>query len=233
MKNSLIQHKKSDDNVAKRFMSNVFLNIKKHLNINFTRLSKKKREIDDCVNHLLNQINAADTYTHRHCVEVANISEIFAKRLNLPLKTIKKIYAAALIHDIGKTEIPNEILNKNGTLSPSERTLIKNHSTLGVKKIEEEYPELKELLPIIKYHHESWNGAGYPNGLSANEIPLEAQIISIVDSYHAILGRNYSQTTTPYEACKMLLNGAGSKWNPYLVFKFVKLIMSGATTLST
>ena len=183
----------------------------------------------ECVTELLELIEEKDLYTTIHSKEVANISVLFAKRLQFSEDKIKLIRNAALLHDVGKTEISKKILNKKTVLNKKERATIVNHAILGAKKIEMEYPELKELAPLIRHHHESWNGTGYPSRLSCNEIPIESQIISIADSYHAILGRCYSKKCPPHEACKILLNGAGSQWNPYLIFKFVKFIMSNST----
>ena len=229
MVNINIQIKNYGYNFCSNFVTKTISKVSKILNPYKLKFKKTQRTIDFCIQELLKKIDEKDKYTTTHCLEVANLAELFARRLQLTEEKVRLVKNAALLHDIGKIEIPQNILEKTSCLSKEERSIIKNHSLLGVKKIEKEYPELKAFIPAIKYHHEAWNGKGYPANLSGDEIPIEAQIISIADCYHAILGRNYSKNLSPYEACKTLLNGAGSQWNPYLVFKFVKFIMSSNT----
>ena len=190
------------------------------------------RTVKQCIDELLSKLEKADKYTKKHSMEVARIAEIFAKRLSLPQEEVNKIRNAALLHDIGKIDLPKEILNASKKLTHDQRELVKNHTIYAEQKLKREYPELEELIPSIKYHHEYWNGQGYPFRLKDQEIPRSAQIIAIVDNYNALLGRKYSYPMPAYEVCKILLNGAGTQWNPYLVFKFVKFIMSDSTIQS-
>jgi len=191
------------------------------------------RTIKQCIDELMSKLEKADKYTKQHSIEVSQVAEVFAKRLSLPQEEVNKIKYAALLHDIGKIDLPKKILNASKKLSHKERELVKNHTILAEKKLKKEYPELTDLIPLIKYHHEYWNGHGYPFNLKNQEIPQSAQIIAIVDNYNALLGRKYSSRMPIHEVCKILLNGAGSQWNPYLVFKFVKFIMSDSTAQST
>jgi len=185
-----------------------------------------KRSIQRCINDLLAKLEETDKYTVNHSKEVAEISELFARKLNLPEDKVEKVKQAALLHDVGKIDIPEKILNKPKSLCPEELTVIQEHSQLGAEKISTKYPELKELIPAIMAHHEHWNGAGYPAKLSKTQIPIESRIISIADTYHAMRGRCYRKSASVHESCKTLLEGAGSQWDPILTDKFVKLVLT-------
>lgn len=191
------------------------------------------RSIKQCIDELLCKLEKLDSYTVQHSRDVAQVAELFAKRLCLEPEVIEKIKQAALLHDIGKMELPQELLKTSKKLTKEKRELIKKHTIYATNILENDYPELSDLVPTIKHHHECWNGSGYPCKLKQNEIPLSAQIISIVDNYNALLGRSYSETMPIHEVCKILLNGAGTQWNPYLVYKFVKFIMSNSTQTTT
>ncbi len=183
----------------------------------------KLRSVNQCVNELLRKLEETDRYTLQHSLAVSKISAAFAKSLSLKPEQVERVKYAALLHDVGKTYIPRSILNKPKSLLPSEREVIETHSILGAQKISKEYPELQEFTAAIKHHHENWNGGGYPARLSSTQIPIEARIISIADTYHALLGRHYKDGSHK-QACSTLLEGAGKQWDPALVDKFINFI---------
>jgi HD-GYP domain-containing protein (c-di-GMP phosphodiesterase class II) len=147
-----------------------------------------------------------------------------AEKLSWGREEKEKLKKAALLHDLGKIGIPDNILHKRGALTDEEYKLIKQHEIIGVK-ILEPLKELKEILPWILYHHEHWDGTGYPHGLSGDAIPEAAQIISICDVYDALsTGRDYKKAFSYEETSKFLLGGKGTQFNPRLLDIFIGII---------
>jgi len=131
---------------------------------------------------------------------------------------------AALLHDIGKLAVPDEVLKKKGTLTEREVEVIKKHPSLGYA-IAQKSPHLKSMLPGILYHHERWDGTGYPEGLKGEEIPVVARIISMVDAYHAMMTkRPHSHALTPQEARDELRRSAGTQFDPRIVDAFLGIL---------
>lgn len=196
-------------------------------NINDVLIDKAKiTEQLNNVNKVLLKIFKKDKYTNKHVLMVAKYAEILAKEIKLTDENIKKVKISAMLHDVGKISIPNEVLQKEGTLTDIEWQTMKKHSELGALYIEKNYPNLKEYIPGIKYHHEKWDGTGYPSSLKGAEIPLEARIIAIVDTYHALTeDRIYRKKMTNQEAINVLKKGAGSQWDADLVKHFINALV--------
>ena len=130
-------------------------------------------------------IESADGYTHGHCGRVADYALRVARALELGEGELTAIRLGAYLHDVGKVRVPHEILNKNGPLTPEEFTIIKQHPVWGLELLAAiEFPW--DIKPIIRWHHEKFDGTGYPDGLQGDEIPLAAQIVCIADVYDAI-----------------------------------------------
>lgn len=179
---------------------------------------KTKSEI---INHLLNLINQHDAGTAKHSYKVANMAVAFAIKLNLSLQTIEDITTAALLHDIGKIRIPKNILNKPGKLTGNEFQIIKKHSQYGFE-ILKNTNQLRHIAEVVLCHHEKINGKGYPAGKTGKEIPLIAQILSIIDVYEAITSdRIYRKAMTQKEAFQIIYDGMGTHFNSTLVKKFL------------
>lgn len=131
---------------------------------------------------------------------------------------------AGTLHDIGKLAVPNEILNKPGPLSAEERALMNLHPLIGEAMLER-LPSAAAILPAVRHHHERWDGTGYVDGLAGEAIPMLARIIALSDSYDAMTeGRPYQGPRSPEEACRELLAGSGSQFDPYLCVQFVSML---------
>lgn len=177
-------------------------------------------------------IEAKDTYTKGHSNAVSVFSEKLAKALKLSNKEIKNIKLGALLHDVGKIGIPENILRKSDNLNDEEWNIMKQHPTIGVKKVLKPIEILKDLIPIVEHHHENWDGSGYPAKLKGEEIPLGARIVAIADAYHALISdRPYRKGLEISKAIEILTAGAGIQWEKSLVMKFIDLIPELSTTI--
>lgn len=153
-----------------------------------------------------------------HCKKVAYYSvmifSVIMTRYGLTDLDRKNLFLAALLHDIGKLKIPPEILNKAEALTPEEFSKIKNHSIYSLEVLNE-YHFLRPLMPIIRYHHERFDGKGYPDGLHGNKIPLLSRIISVADSFDAITSfRPYKKALSVNYAVQELMEKSGTQFDP-------------------
>jgi HD-GYP domain-containing protein (c-di-GMP phosphodiesterase class II) len=154
---------------------------------------------------------------------IASISVAMARRLDLPEVEIDRLRVAALLHDLGKVAVPEEILEKPGALTSAEWRTVVQHPRIG-QVILEQATALRDAIPIILHHHERYSGHGYPFGLRANEIPLGARIVAIADAYDAMVhDRPYKLAVTHDEAIEELRRNAGTQFDPQLVTMFCDL----------
>ena len=178
-------------------------------------------------------IDAKDPYTHGHSFRVAQYSLELAKRINLSSEAQEELYYIALLHDIGKVGIPDHILNKPGSLTPEERTIIQTHTNIG-GDILKEYPALSQLDSGARYHHERYDGKGYPSGLAGSDIPLYARIICVADSYDAMsCDRCYRPRLTNEAIMKELLNCSGTQFDPDIATHMIQMIQDNFQPLPT
>ncbi len=176
---------------------------------------------------LAGAIDAKDPYTKDHSTLVAKYSEALARAINLPENEIERIRLGALLHDVGKIGIPERVLQKEGPLSDEEWVIMKQHPTIGAEKVLMPNASLRDLIPIVKYHHERIDGKGYPEGLSNGDIPLAAKIVAIADTYHALTSdRPYRKGMNIEKAISILEEGAGSQWDADLVRTFISIAPS-------
>ncbi len=153
------------------------------------------------------------------------LATLLAKRFNLDKNSIDKLKIAVLLYDIGNTMLPKEILSKTSPLSEDERFSIKQHPVIAAREILEPISSIVDVIPIIEKHHENWNGTGYPNNLSGENIPLESQIILIIDSYFALLeNRPYRKALSKEDALNTILEDSNSKWSAKLANEFIATI---------
>lgn len=146
-------------------------------------------------------------------------SEI-ARRLGLPARSVQDVEFAALLQEIGKVSIPYAILNKQEPLTPEEEEVLKLHGVLSQRMLEQ-VPSLARLAPLIRHHHENWDGTGYPDGLQAEEIPLVSRILHIVDDYvDALRGKNMDDASLRLQALEQLEAGKGTLYDPQLLEVF-------------
>jgi putative nucleotidyltransferase with HDIG domain len=168
-------------------------------------------------------VDAKDQITHGHIRRVQVYATELAKRLGVSdAQQLKAIETAALLHDMGKLAIPEHILNKPGPLTPAEFQRMKQHADLGadlLSSIRFPYP----VVPIVRHHHESWDGTGYPNGISRTDIPLGARILAVVDCFDALTSdRPYRPRLTVEDAFAILRERRGTTYDPIVVDTFSK-----------
>lgn len=170
---------------------------------------------------LINTLEAKDKYTVGHSQRVEKYAEIIAQGINLPKDQIALIKMAALLHDIGKIGIPDSIINKPGKLTEEEWVNMKKHPAKGTQ-ILTPIDYLKQAREFVIDHHEHFDGSGYPAGLKGDEIPIEAQIISIADTFDAITtGRHYKRAVSFDEAVNEILKNKGTQFGDKAVAGFL------------
>ncbi len=148
-----------------------------------------------------------------------------AKRFDLPKEDIDNLRIAVLLYDIGNLMLPSNLLQKASPLTDKEREEIKHHPVIAAREILQPISYIQDVLPIIEHHHENWDGSGYPNKISKEEIPLTSQIILIVDQYFALIEhRPYRSKMSSRDAIEIIKADAGKKWNENLVSEFISLI---------
>lgn len=152
-----------------------------------------------------------------HANAVSDLATAIAAVMELDPKDASRIGMAALLHDIGKVAVPDVLLQKSGPLSPQERQLLHDHADLGAQILEVS-PFLYDLVPMVRHHHERWDGCGYPGRLKGADIPLAARIIAVADAYDAMLqAQPYQASRSPEEARAELQRGAGTQFDPAIV----------------
>lgn len=176
---------------------------------------------------LAGAIDAKDPYTKGHSTTVSKFSEALARAINLPEKEVERITLGALLHDVGKIGIPETVLKKEGPLSDDEWAIMKQHPVIGVEKVLQPNPNLRDLIPIVRHHHERIDGTGYPDNLTNKDIPLAAKIVAIADTYHALISdRPYRKGMNIEKAISILEEGAGSQWDENLIRTFIQIAPS-------
>ena len=147
------------------------------------------------------------------------------KRFDLPKEDIDNLRVAVLLYDIGNLMLPQDLLQKATPLTDEEKAKIKNHPVIAAREILKPISYVQDILPIIEHHHENWDGSGYPNKISKDEIPLTSQIILIIDEYFALIEpRPYRAKLSSRDALEIIKADSGKKWNKTLVQEFISLI---------
>ncbi|MBR4781595.1 MAG: HD-GYP domain-containing protein [Lachnospiraceae bacterium] len=173
-----------------------------------------QRLFEQTATALVNAIDAKDTYSHGHSIRVAEYSEKIAKMLGKSDEECHKIYYAALLHDVGKIGISNGIINKKGKLTPEEYDVIKQHPVMG-NQILSSIVEYPYLSIGAHYHHERYDGRGYPNHLKGDDIPEIARIISVADAYDAMSSNRSYRAAIPQQLVREeIVKGAGTQFDP-------------------
>ena len=172
-------------------------------------------------------IDAKDPYTRGHSERVANLSRTIARHLGLPEETRQKIWIAALLHDVGKIGVEDRVLRKVGQLTDEEYEQMKQHTVIGAEIISS-IEQLRETIPVIRWHHEAWNGRGYPDGKKGEEIPLWARIVCVADTFDAITtNRPYQKAFDLEEATGIVTKLTGSRFDAKVVTAFFRAHENG------
>ncbi len=186
----------------------------------------------ELANSLAGAIDAKDPYTKGHSTSVSRYSEALARAINLPEDEVQRIKLGALLHDVGKIGIPESVLKKPDKLSDEEWEIMKQHPVIGAEKVLEPNEALRDLMPMVKYHHERVDGRGYPDQLKGEEIPLAARIVAVADTYHALISdRPYRKGLSVDTACQILKDGAGTQWDADLVRHFIGIAPALSTSI--
>lgn len=166
---------------------------------------------------LAEAVDAADHYHDRQRIELVSIAGEMAERLGLGEEQTDSLALAVCLHDIGKIGVPNPLLQKSGTLSTEEMELVRRHPEIGAQLLAKG-KHLENLVSAIHYHHENWDGSGYPEGLKGEEIPMLARIVGILDTFRALRSdRPYRQALTMTQVINELKKGSGKQYDPALV----------------
>ncbi len=177
----------------------------------------------ETVQVLSKSIDEKDHYTHGHSAQVAAIAVKVARAMGLGEEELIELRLGGLMHDLGKIGIRDAVLNKPGKLNPDEYSHIKTHPLIGAK-ILERAPHLHHLIPYVRHHHERWDGAGYPDGLRGEAIPLAVRSLSIADVFHAMASdRIYRKGMEVDKILRILRNESGRMFEPRMVDKFLDL----------
>lgn len=170
---------------------------------------------------LANAIELRDKYTRGHVERVMRYASLVAEKLGWTASQLEPLEYGTILHDIGKIYIRESILHKAGSLSDEEWTEMKTHTTRGAELLEG-ISYLEEAIPIIRNHHERWDGLGYPDGLAGEKIPPGARIASVVDAFDAMTTeRVYRESSTADQAMEEIRKGSGTRYDPLVVQAFL------------
>lgn len=183
---------------------------------------------------LMKALEAKDPYTAQHSARVAKFSVLLGERVGLPPEELKLLEKGALMHDLGKIGVPDKVLNKPSALEDDEFKQMKSHP-VTTAKIMKPLSRFKEFAQIAAWHHERWDGKGYPDGLAGEGIPILARIVCIADTWDAMTGdRVYRKGMSQEKALSILVNEKDSgQWDPFLVTEFINLIKENTPSETT
>ena len=178
----------------------------------------------DAMAALLAALDARDGATCCHSRATGEWARRLTEAMRLPAAQADLIVSAAVLHDVGKIATPDRVLLKESQLNEDEWAVMRLHSAQG-EKILLGLPTLAHLAPLVRAHHERWDGAGYPDRLAGTQIPFESRVVSVVDAFHAMISkRPYRDAITPRRAIEILKDGRGSQWDPAIVDEMVDMV---------
>jgi diguanylate cyclase (GGDEF)-like protein len=189
------------------------------------KLNKQSKQgLSESIFAFAKTLELKDHYTGEHVENTVHFATQIAKELNLPKDDIELIKQAAMLHDLGKIGISESILLKKGKLNKKELEEIKRHPQIGADIIRP-IQFLHALIPFIFYHHERWDGKGYPSGIKGEDIPLGARVIAIADVYQALISdRPYHKAFSKTAAIDIIKKASGAQFDPRIVRSFLKII---------
>jgi putative nucleotidyltransferase with HDIG domain len=191
------------------------------------RITRLERRFLDVVRQWGQSIESKDRYTLGHCERVADYTCAVAREMGFEDQTLFWLRVGALLHDVGKIIVPSDILNKAAPLTPAERAIIERHAAAGADLLKDvDFPW--DILPMIRHHHERWDGAGYPHGMAGEAIPLSARILCVADVYDALTThRPYRPAYSREQALEAMRADRGRVFDPEILDRFIRI----ATTL--
>ena len=171
-------------------------------------------------------IDAKDSYTHGHSERVALLARMLARAAGLDVATCERVFLSGLVHDVGKIGVPEAVLSKPGDLTEEEFDQIKKHPEIGAH-ILQDIRQMHDLIPGVLYHHERWDGRGYPHNLAGRDIPMFGRLIGLADSFDAMSSnRTYRSSLSRHEVLSEIIRCRGSQFDPELADLFVQLDFS-------
>lgn len=186
--------------------------------------SNSKEQFTETVTALMNAVEARDQYTNGHSKRVAAISTEIAKKMGLSIWEIEKIHVAAMLHDVGKIGISDTILQKPGKLTEEEFAIIKSHPEIGINIIKD-IKNIEYVFPIVRHHHERYDGNGYPDKKGGDELSLSVYIVQLADSVDAMASnRPYRAGLSSEMIIKEIENGMGTQFHPKVASTYLKIL---------
>lgn len=191
------------------------------------RLNEDLDHAEQVLFSIARAVESRDPNTGDHCERLVAMGKAFGEYLQLPRVEIRNLMWGGCLHDIGKIGIPDAVLLKKGRFTAEDREIMNNHVTIG-EKICKPLRTMRGVLPIIRSHHERWDGSGYPDGLAGDDIPYLAQIFQILDIYDALTSeRPYKSAFSPEKALEIIAEETQKGWrNPKLVEQFTEFVKS-------
>ncbi len=180
---------------------------------------------DAVMTGLAQAIEARDPYTEGHCFRLVSYTRVLGERVNLSPEDLRALEKGALLHDLGKIAVPDSALLKPGRLTPDEFAVIKEHPLVG-ERLCRPMHSLQPVWPVIRHHHERWDGSGYPDGLSGDNIPLTARILAVADVFDALTTQRPYRMALPREEAFAILQEEANRgfWDAKLVNEFITML---------
>ena len=193
-------------------------------------LTRVERSYIDTVRSLAIAVDVVDPTTSRPIERVAEVAESLAALVDPEPASEPHLGIGFLLHDLGEIAVPHDLLTRPGPLSPAELAAVREHALVGAALVEQ-IELLRPIAPIIRHHHERWDGSGYPHGLAGDKIPVGARIFAVADAADAMLhDRPYRRALPPEQARAELLSGAGTQFDPNVVDAFMTLMTSSSVS---
>jgi putative nucleotidyltransferase with HDIG domain len=188
------------------------------------RLARRLRAMTrGVVRAIADTLEAKDRYVYGHARRVGGYASAIGRRMRLSVPALEQLSLAALLHDVGKISTPDSVLLKPAALTEEERAVVRLHAERGARLLAA-VPEMEEVAAAVRHHHENWDGTGYPEGLAGERIPLASRIIHVADAYDAMTSpRPFRDALEHEQAVRVLLEGAGSQFDPEVVAAFCGL----------
>jgi putative two-component system response regulator len=195
---------------------------------NELRMAQLQQAYEASLSVLANAIDLRDPYTRGHIERVTAYSLVIAEHLGWHGRRLEELRFGAILHDIGKIFIQESMLFKSKSLGDTDWYEIKRHPVSGAEMIKD-VPFLAPAVPIVRHHHERWDGKGYPDGLAGKSIPISARVVAVADSFDAMTSdRPYRQARSPEEAYREVLKHSGAQFDPQVVAAFQRAFNAGA-----